>query len=97
MSFKIKETVKWQEEMLVGKLVLFERIVTINEIPGKNIGLKFLVDLKRTEENNPEMKIILIEGGKILKDFQNNFKSIGFQFESVDGSVQTLVVMLTPS
>ena len=41
MSFKIKETVKWQEEMLVGKLVLFNRIVTINEIPGKNLGLKF--------------------------------------------------------
>ena len=88
MSFKIKETVKWQEEMLVGKLVLFERIVTINEIPGKNLGLKFLVDFKRTEENNPEMKIILIEGGEILKDFQNNFKSIGFQFESMDGSGQ---------
>ena len=72
MSFKIKETVKWQEEMLVGKLVLFERIVTINEIPGKNLGLKFLVDLKRTEENNPEMKIILkalVVKNSVLHDF----------------------------
>ena len=69
MSFKIKETVKWEEEMHVGKLDLFDRIFTINESPGKNHELKFSVNLRRTEENNPEMKMALIEGANILNDF----------------------------
>ena len=82
MSFKIKETVKWQEEMHVGKLDLFDRIFTINESPGKNHEVKFSVNLKRTEENNPEMKMALIEGAKIL----NDPVCIVFEYESLDGS-----------
>ena len=82
MSFKIKETVKWQEEMHVGKLDLFDRIFTINESPGKNHELKFSVNLRRTEENNPEIKIALIEGANIL----NDPVCIVFEYESLDGS-----------
>ena len=82
MSFKIQETLKWQEEICIGKLDLFERIVTVNEIPGKSTGLRFLVNFKRTKKNDPEMEMKLIEGAKILNDPVD----IILEFESVDGS-----------
>ena len=84
MSFKIKETVKWQEEMHVGKFDLFDRIFTINESPGKNHELKFSVNLKRTKENNPEFQMALIEGTNIL----NDPVCLVLEYESLDGSGQ---------
>ena len=82
MSFKIKETVKWQEEMHAGKLDLFDRIFTVNESPGKNHELKFSVNFRRTKENNPEFKMELIEGANILNDPVCSV----FEYESLDGS-----------
>ena len=82
MSFKIQETLIWQEEICIGKLDLFERIVTVNEIPGKSTGLKILINFKRTKENDPEMEMKLIEGAKILNDPVD----IVLYFESEDGS-----------
>ena len=82
MSFTIQESVKWQEEIYMGKLDLFKRIVTVNEIPGKSPGVKFSVNFKRTKENDPEMKMKLIEGAKVLNDPVN----IVLNFESEDGS-----------
>ena len=82
MSFTIQESVKWQEEIFMGKLDLFERIVTLNEIPGKSPGLKFSLNFKRTKENDPEMKMKLIEGSKIV----NDPVTIALKFESEDGS-----------
>ena len=58
------------------------RIVTVNEIPGKSPGLKFLVNFKRTKENDPEMEMKLIEGANIL----NDPVTIALHFESEDGS-----------
>ena len=84
MSFNIKETVKWQEDICMGKLDLFKRIVTLNEIPGKSSGLKFSVHFKRTKKNCPGMQIKLIEGAKMLKDPV----SIALEVESMDGSVK---------
>ena len=61
---------------------MFERIFTINESPGKNHEVRFSVNLRRTEENNPEIKIALIEGTNIL----NDPVCIVFEYESLDGS-----------
>ena len=84
MSFKIKETVKWQEEMHAGKLDLFDRIFTINGSPGKNNELEFSVNFRKTKENNPEMKMALIEGANIL----NDPVCFMLEYESLDGSGQ---------
>ena len=64
MSFKIQEAFKWQEEICLGKLDLFERIVTIGNSPG----LKFSVNFKRTKKNDPKMEIKLIEGATVLNE-----------------------------
>ena len=78
MSFKIQEELKWKEEMYLGKLDLFERIVTIGNSPG----LKFSVNFKRTKKNDPKMEMKLIKGAKILNDPVDIF----LEFKSEDGS-----------
>ena len=82
MSFEIQEALKWEKEICIGKLDLFKRIVTVNEIPGESTGLKFLVNFKRTKENDPIMEMKLIEGAKVLNDPVD----IVLNFESGDGS-----------
>ena len=78
MSFKIQEELKWKEEMYLGKLDLFERIVTVGNSPG----LRFSVSFKRTKKNDPKMEMKLIEGAKFL----NEPVLIVLDFKSEDGS-----------
>ena len=81
MSIKIKEIVKWTEEIHYGKFDFFDRIFLVNEYHGKNCGLKVSVNFKRTKENDPEMKMKVIRGAENLKT-----ATIELEFDSVDGS-----------
>ena len=81
MSFAISETVKWTEEIRCGKLNLIDRNFVINESRG-HCGLKVSVNFRKTEKNNPEMKMKVIEGAETL----NNPVSITLRFDSLDGS-----------
>ena len=81
MSFAISETVKWKEEIRYGKFDLIDRNFVINESRGHS-GLKLSVNFRRTEKNNPEMEIKVIEGAETL----NDPVSIILRFDSLDGS-----------
>ena len=80
MSLAISETVKWTKKMDL-RLELIDRIFLI-EASHENCGLKVSVNLRRTMQNNPVMKVKLIEGAEIL----DNPVSITLAFNSVDGS-----------
>ena len=79
-SLAISETVKWTKEMDL-RLELIDRIFLIDG-NRENCGLKVSVNLRRTMQNNPVMKVKLIEGSEIL----NDPVSIKLEFNSVDGS-----------
>ena len=81
MSFAISETVKWKEEIRYGKFDLIDRNFVINESRG-HCGLKVSVNFRRTEKNNPEMEMKVIEGAETL----NDPVSITLRFDSSDGS-----------
>ena len=81
MSVSISETVKWKEEIRMGKLELFDRIFLING-SRENCGLKVSVNFRRTEKNNPEIEMKIIEGAETL----HSLVSITLEFESLDGS-----------
>ena len=82
MSFAISETVKWKEDIQCGiAFDLIDRKFVINE-SRENSGLKLSVNFRRTKENNPEMKMKIIEGAETL----NDPVSITLGFVSSDGS-----------
>ena len=81
MSVPISETVKWTEKMEYGKFELIDRIFLING-SRENCGLKVSVNFRRTEKNNPEIKMKVIEGAETL----HSLVSITLGFDSSDGS-----------
>ena len=80
MSFAIAETVNWTEKLDL-RFALIERIFLING-GRENCGLKVSVNFGRTMQNNPVMKMKIIEGAETL----NDPVSITLSFGSVDGS-----------
>ena len=81
MSVPISETVKWTEKMEYGKFELIDWIFLINGSREK-CGLKVSVNFRRTEKNNPEIKMKVIEGAETL----HSLVSITLGFDSSDGS-----------
>ena len=71
MSFNIKTEVNWEEETCLAANweqcgFLFDRMISIDEITGLTLGLKFAVRLSIDEGRDPIFEIKPMPGIEIL-------------------------------
>ena len=99
MSFNIKTEVNWEEETCLAANweqcgFLFDRMISIDEITGLTLGLKFAVRLSIDEGRDPIFEIKPMPGIEVLNGVDIQFILIQFKYSSATGNG---CVSFTPS
>ena len=91
MSFNIKTEVNWEEETCLAANCeqcgfLFDRMISIDEITGLTLGLKFAVRLSIDEGRDPIFEIKPMPGIEVLNGVDIQFILIQFKYSSATGN-----------